>query len=64
MMIINGEKTQKHYATLHDACLDFTDDPEAVATAINGDFVPKASRKNTLLKSGDHIEIIAPLEGG
>ncbi|WP_040523651.1 sulfur carrier protein ThiS [Aliiglaciecola lipolytica] len=35
-----------------------------VATAINGNFVPQQNRENTLLKEGDRIEILAPMQGG
>jgi sulfur carrier protein len=41
-----------------------SDDADSVATALNGEFVPKGLRQTTLLADGDHIEIIAPLEGG
>ena len=68
MFYINGEKitdnmTEK-LTTLHDACQYFSDDSEAVATALNGLFVPKSLRQTTLLSDGDQIEIIAPIEGG
>ena len=35
-----------------------------VATALNGRFVPVAERKNIHLTDGDHIEIVAPMQGG
>ena len=35
-----------------------------VATALNGEFVPRDAREYTLLKTGDKIEIVAPLQGG
>ena len=37
---------------------------EAVATAMNGIFVPRDLRPNTVLEDGDQIEILAPLQGG
>jgi sulfur carrier protein len=64
MIFVNGEKITQDFKTLYDVCLAFSDDSEAVATALNGDFVPKSSRKITLIQNGDTIEIIAPLEGG
>lgn len=35
-----------------------------VAVAVNGGFVPKAAHARTLLKKGDEIEIVAPMQGG
>ena len=63
-IFVNGDAITKKFATLHDVCEFFSDDAEAVATAVNGDFVPKPLRHTTLISDGDHIEIIAPLEGG
>ncbi len=36
----------------------------AVATAVNGTFVPAAARAGTLLQDGDRIEVLAPMQGG
>lgn len=35
-----------------------------VATALNGDFIPAGQRDQIVLKAGDHIEILAPMQGG
>lgn len=64
MIFVNGEKITETFSTLYDVCCAMTPDSESVATAVNGDFVPKTLRKTTVLSDGDHIEIIAPLEGG
>ena len=34
------------------------------ATAVNGEFVPKSMRATTVLKPGDKIDVVAPLQGG
>ncbi|MDF7674803.1 sulfur carrier protein ThiS [Acetobacteraceae bacterium ESL0709] len=39
-------------------------DKATVATALNGVFVPSAKRDTALLKSGDEVEILAPMQGG
>lgn len=40
-------------------------DPSAkVATAVNGDFVPKPQRAARSLSEADRIEIVAPKQGG
>jgi sulfur carrier protein len=35
-----------------------------VATALNGEFVPKTARSATPLTEGDRIEVVAPMKGG
>ena len=35
-----------------------------VATAVNGRFVPTARRATTPLADGDHLEVLAPMQGG
>ncbi len=64
MIFVNGEKITETFVTLYDVCCAMTLDAESVATAVNGDFVPKTLRQVTVLSDGDHIEIITPLEGG
>ena len=46
-----------------DAALAGTDG-YALATALNGKFVPAAKRAATALTAGDRIEILAPMQGG
>lgn len=36
----------------------------AIATALNGVFVPVAQREVTRLKDGDRVEVLAPMQGG
>jgi sulfur carrier protein len=61
---VNGEPREIAAATLADAlvALDYAD--AVVATALNGDFVPKRKRAETPLAEGDRIEIVAPRQGG
>ena len=63
-IIINGEPRDLAAATLAQAliALDFQD--AVVATALNGEFVPKRLRGETALQPGDRIEIVAPRQGG
>jgi len=35
-----------------------------VATALNGEFVASAVRGATPLSEGDHLEVLAPMQGG
>jgi sulfur carrier protein len=61
---VNGEPRKIAAATLAEAlvALDYAD--AVVATALNGDFVPKRKRADTPLAEGDRIEIVAPRQGG
>ncbi|WP_457354039.1 sulfur carrier protein ThiS [Roseateles sp. P5_D6] len=38
--------------------------PEAVATALNGAFVPRSLREATLIQPGDELTLIQPITGG
>jgi len=38
--------------------------PESVAVAVNGDFVPRASRRDRVLRSGDQVACFKPIVGG
>lgn len=38
--------------------------PEAVATAVNGDFVPRHLRSRHLLRDGDRVSCFQPIVGG
>ena len=61
---VNGERREVAAATLAEAlvALDYAD--AIVATALNGEFVPKRRRVETTLAEGDRIEIVAPRQGG
>ena len=36
----------------------------ALATAVNGLFVPRDVRADVALADGDHLEVLAPMQGG
>ncbi len=36
----------------------------AIATAVNGQFVPASTRGNATLNEGDKVEILSPMQGG
>lgn len=36
----------------------------ALATALNGAFVPATARTETPLHDGDRVEVLAPMQGG
>ncbi len=35
-----------------------------IATAINGEFVPRSMWARTVLSPGDQLEVVAPMQGG
>lgn len=71
-LIVNGAPVTLDASTLAQAVtLWFEEDARleaagarAVATAVNGRFVPAAKRGATPLNDGDRIEILAPMQGG
>lgn len=60
----NDQKVQIHSHTLSDALLELGFAQETVATAINGEFVPRSSRSTTRLQPGDRLDVLAPMQGG
>jgi sulfur carrier protein len=63
-VLVNGERTETGAASLAELVAQLGHGQEAVATARNGDFVPRWARASTLLRPGDQIEIVAPRQGG
>lgn len=63
-VLVNGEPRTTGAATLAHLIAEAGYGEARVATAVNGDFVPVRARAATTLKSGDHIEIVAPRQGG
>ena len=63
-LIVNGEATETDARTLADLIARLGFGETAVATALNGDFVPRGKRAQTRLAMNDAIEIVAPRQGG
>ena len=63
-VLVNGERDETAVASLAElvAQLGFSEDQ--VATARNGEFVPRQARAATRLAADDRIEIVAPRQGG
>ena len=61
---VNGEAVETSAATLAElvAAQGFAE--TAVATALNGDFVPRQARAKARLAADDTVEIVAPRQGG
>jgi sulfur carrier protein len=63
-IVLNGERVETEARTLADLVAGQGFAQAAVATAVNGDFVPREARAATLLSGGDEVEIVAPRQGG
>jgi sulfur carrier protein len=63
-IVLNGEPADLAARTLAQALEELELAGAIVATALNGDFVPVRSRAATVIKEGDRIEIVAPMQGG
>ena len=63
-VIVNGAPQEVAAATLAKTLVALGYADAIVATALNGEFVPKRKRAETLLSEGDRIEIVAPRQGG
>ena len=63
-IIMNGKVYETSAACLSELLVeaDFLD--KTVATALNSSFVPVGARSSIILKSGDQVEILAPMQGG
>jgi sulfur carrier protein len=61
---LNGKSLETEARTLADLVAGQGFGEAAVATAVNGDFVPRQARAATQLAEGDTVEIVAPRQGG
>jgi sulfur carrier protein len=63
-IVVNGEQIETGARTLAELVAGQGFAAAAVATAVNGAFVPRVARAATLLSGGDKVEIVAPRQGG
>jgi sulfur carrier protein len=63
-ILLNGERIETKARTLAELVAGQGFAATGVATAINGDFVPREARAATQLAGGDRVEIVAPRQGG
>jgi sulfur carrier protein len=61
---VNGEAATTRAASLAELVEELGFAESAVATALNGEFVARHARAATQLSPGDHVEIVAPRQGG
>lgn len=63
-LTVNGEPAETAADTLAALVESLGFAENAVATALNGAFVPRGQRGETGLAAGDKVEIVAPRQGG
>jgi sulfur carrier protein len=63
-ILVNGALHDVVVPTLEAAldALGYRD--RAIATALNGEFIPADVRPVTVLSEGDRVEVLAPMQGG
>lgn len=62
---LNGEaRVVDHGATLADLVASLAEQPQALATAVNGEFVARDARAQTTLREGDAVFTFQPITGG
>ena len=61
---VNTESVTTAAATIADLLIELGYGRASVATARNGEFVPRAARAATPIVAGDRIEIVSPRQGG
>lgn len=62
---VNGEPRKiAEEATLADLVAALGHAPQALATAVNGEFVPRDARAAVRLKEGDAVFTFQPITGG
>jgi sulfur carrier protein len=62
---VNGEPREVHAgATIESLLAQMNIEPDSTATALNGEFVPRAQRTTKILLPGDAVTCIQPITGG
>ncbi|OYR20011.1 sulfur carrier protein ThiS [Brucella thiophenivorans] len=63
-IVLNGEVFETKSANLLALLAEIELDEAVVATALNGEFIARDEREETLIGEGDRIEVLAPMQGG
>ena len=61
---LNGVVREVEASVLDHALSELGYSESTIATAVNGQFVPKKQRPDIVLSDGDRIEVVAPMQGG
>jgi len=63
-ILVNGNLHDIGVPTLEAALDELGYRDRAIATAVNGEFIPASVRSSAVLCEGDRVEILAPMQGG
>jgi sulfur carrier protein len=63
-LIVNAQPREVTATTLANALSELGFTGPAIATALNGQFVPREARDTAALNDGDRLEVLAPMQGG
>jgi sulfur carrier protein len=63
-ILVNGAWHELTAGELAAALTELGYAGRTVSTAVNGQFVPVATRAATPLGEGDRVEVLAPMQGG
>jgi len=63
-IVLNGEVFETKSANLLALLAEIELDEAVVATALNGEFIARDEREETLIGESDRIEVLAPMQGG
>ncbi len=64
-IVVNGETIALAKETTLRLLLDeLAYQAGTLAVAVNETFVPRSSYETTVIRSGDRVEIVAPMQGG
>ncbi|HWK55177.1 MAG TPA: sulfur carrier protein ThiS [Hyphomicrobiales bacterium] len=63
-VVVNGEALCIDATTLAALLAQLGYAPASVATAVDGEFVPRAQRAGLPLRDGMTIDVVAPIQGG
>ena len=61
---VNGTAHDVTATTVAEALAELGWAEARVATALNGEFVPKSAWARTAVSEGDRLEVLAPMQGG
>ncbi|MGK3142203.1 sulfur carrier protein ThiS [Pantoea sp. C2G6] len=61
---LNGRAIETGASTLAELMQEQQIDPRTVATALNGEFVPRSRYASQKLAAGNQLEILSPMQGG
>ena len=64
-IVLNGEEIETGEGlSIAELLQQLGHDHQALAVAVNGEFLPKQRWEEHLLQAGESVELIAPMQGG